>query len=215
MFGATQADAFGTEVSRRLGVERRFSIGPYLQAAVAVSPAHQDSEIAGKLRLDARGGALEDLALAAVNGDDLAFGKTPATGAEKLGWLINLDFARSGDARTPHTPRHHGRVAGHPAPRCDHTLGGVHAVNVFWTCFFPHQNHRLAEIAQAFGLVSRKDNATRSSARRCGQTLRDDLTLSLRVDGGVEELVKRGGLDPPDSLGLADEALIGKVDSDS
>ena len=72
VLGAAKPDAFGAEGARHARIERRLGIGAHLHAAHRVGPFHDGGEIAGQFRLQHRHRALQHLAVAAVDGDDVA-----------------------------------------------------------------------------------------------------------------------------------------------
>ncbi len=95
VLGAAQADALGAELARRLGIERRLGIGAHLQPPHLVGPAHQRREVARQLRLDHGDGADEDLAGAAVDGQDLAAAHLHAARGQHLVVVVDATRRRS------------------------------------------------------------------------------------------------------------------------
>ena len=72
VLGAAEPDALGAEAARGAGVERRVGVGAHLHRADVVGPGHQLAELAGERRAHGGDGALEDVAGAAVDRDDVA-----------------------------------------------------------------------------------------------------------------------------------------------
>ncbi|MNQ73274.1 hypothetical protein D3C85_880010 [compost metagenome] len=214
VLGARQADALGAEAARGLGVQRGLGVGADLQATHAVGPGHQGLEVARQFRLDHGHGAVQHLALAAVDGDDLAGLEGAAARGEGPGLLIDRDFTGAGDARTPHAARHHGRVAGHAAARRDDAARRVHAVDVLGRGFLADQDDGVADLRQALGLVGVEDDLAGGRAGRGRQARRHHGAGGVGVQGRVQQLIKRGGLDPRHGLFLRDDAFGGQIDGD-
>ena len=214
MLGAAQADALGAEAARGLGVQRGLGVGADLQAAHLVGPAHQGLEVAGQFGLDHRHGAVQHLALGAVNGDDLAgLEGAAARGEDALG-LVDVDLAGAGDAGPAHAARHDGGVAGHAAAGGDDAARRMHAVNIFGAGFLAHQDDRFAQTRHALGLVGVEDDLAGRGAGRGRQAGGDHGARRIGVQRRVQQLVQRRRLDPADGLFLRDHAFGGEVHGD-
>ena len=214
MLGAAQADALGAEAARGAGVQRRLGVGADLEAAHAVGPAHQGLEVAGQLRLDHRHGAVQHLALGAVDGDHVASREGASARGEGPRRLVDVDLAGAGHAGTPHAARHHGGVAGHAAARGDDAARRVHAVDVLWAGLLAHQDHGVAGLGHTLGLVGVEHHLAGRGARRGRQARRDHGARRVGIKRRVQQLVQRRRLDAADGLLLRDHALAGEVHGD-
>src|SRR6516164_9551894 len=72
VLGSAESDSFGTEFQGYPGIARRVGVGAYTELADVIGPSHQDTELAGKRRLDHGHAPGEHLAGGTVNGDDVA-----------------------------------------------------------------------------------------------------------------------------------------------
>ena len=72
VLGAAEPDALGAELAGLARLARRVGVGAHAQRPRLVGPAHDGGEVARQLRLAHLHPALEHLALAAVDGDDVA-----------------------------------------------------------------------------------------------------------------------------------------------
>ena len=177
-------------------VGRRIGIGAHAELAHLVGPAHQRAELAGHRGLGHRHGAGQHLAGRAVDGDDLAALEHDVAGLQGLRVVVDPERARAGDAGLAHAARHHGGVRGHAAARRQDAFGGVHAVDVLRRGLDPHQDHLLAVGLELRRLVGVEHDLAGGRARRGRQAGRDHVALGLRIDGRMQQLVERAGLDP-------------------
>ena len=147
VLGAAQADAFGAELTRGLGVARDVGIGANAEAAAEfVGPVHEILQHAGGgVRVQRVGLALEDLARGAIERDPVAFlqGNHLAIHRDRyfLLMLVDRERFRAGHAGSSHAAADHGRVAGHTAARGEDALRHFHAVNIVRHRFLADQNH--------------------------------------------------------------------------
>ena len=212
VLGAAEADALRTEFARLLGVGRRVGIGADLHAAKAVRPLHERAEIAGQLRLEHLHRALDDAAVGAVDGDDLAFLERHAARGKRALLKVDADRAGARDARPAHAARNHGRVARHAAASGQDAGSRVHAVDVLGARLVAHENDRMALVPEPLGVVRREDDLAASGTRRGGKPLRDDFELGRGVDGRVQELVELRRLDAEHGLLFGDQPFARHVD---
>ena len=147
VLGAAQADAFGAELARGLGIARNIGIGAHAEAAAElVRPAHERRHDAGgRIGVERVGLAGEDLAGGTVERQPVAFLQRHLLAAhghaDFLALRVDVDVARAGHAGRAHAAANHGRVAGHAAARSENALGHFHAVNVVRLGFGAHQDH--------------------------------------------------------------------------
>jgi hypothetical protein len=129
--------------------------------------------------------------------------------------IVDAQRARAGDAGLAHAARHHGRVRGHAAARREDALGGVHAVDVFRAEVSTRTRMTLAALRlQALRFVGGEHDlaARRRRARRAGRSR--SLRAGLRIDGRMQQLVERAGLDPRHRLLARDQPLVRHLDGD-
>jgi hypothetical protein len=124
------------------------------------------------------------------NGDDIARAKRHATGCHDAVALIDADIARAGDAGFAHAARHDGGMRCATPARGDDAGRGVHAVNVFGTCFDAHENDALAFARQTLGFRGREDDLAPGRAGRSRKTAGHDAALVIRIDGRMQKLVQ-------------------------
>ena len=202
VLGAAEADAFGAELDRDAGVRRRIGIGAHAQRARLVGPSHQRAELARHRRFGHRHGAGQHLPGRAVDGDGLAALEHGVARLQGLRVVIDPERARAGDAGLAHAARDHGRVRGHAAARRQDALGGVHAVDVLRRSLDPNQNDLLAVGLELGRLVGIEHDLAGGRARRRRQAVGDHVALGLGIDGRMQQLVERAGLDPRHRLFL-------------
>ena len=161
VLGAAQPDAFGAETARGAAIGRRFGVGAHLQPAVLVGPFHQQPEITRQIRLDGGDFAVHHFAAGAIQGDAFAFMDDAVADAHGAAGHFDADAAGARHTGAAHAARHHRRMAGHAATRCQDALGGVHAVNIFGAGFGAHKDHRLAQFGAGFGHIAVEHHGAR------------------------------------------------------
>jgi len=67
---------------------------------------------------------------------------------------------------------------------------------------------------ELLGLVGIEHDLAAGGAGRSGQAGRHDLAFGLRIDGRMQQLVERGGLDAQHGVAARDQAFVGVVDGD-
>ena len=90
----------------------------------------------------------------------------------------------------------------------------MHAVDVLRRRLDAHQDDVLVPALERLGLVGREHDLSRCRAGRGGQPGRDDVALGIGIDGRMQKLVERGGVDAGDRLLAGDEPLARKLDRD-
>ena len=212
VFGAAEADPFGTEAERRLGIARRLGVGADAQAPRIVRPAHERREIVGERGLDRRHLALQQLAARAVDGDDIARRDHRVARPAQPCRLVDAKLSDAGDTRASHAAGHDGGVAGHAAPAGDDAPGGVHAVDVLGAGLGAQQDHGLAAVGAVLRLVGVEDDLAAGRTRRCRQAARHHPAGRFRVEGGVKQLLERQRVHPRERLRLVNQSLARHVD---
>ena len=144
MLGAAQANAFGSEQAGLAGVTRHVGIGAHFQAARLIRPTHQRREGPGQLRRAHFCFASQHAPRAAVDRDNFAGTEDALANAHCSSVTVNAQRAGSRYARAAHAARDDCCVARHAAACRQNANGRVHAVNILWARFGPHQYNVLA-----------------------------------------------------------------------
>ncbi len=90
----------------------------------------------------------------------------------------------------------------------------MHAMNIFGAGLDPHQNDGLAFPGELFRLVTVENDLAGGRARTCRQAAGNDITGRFRVQCRMQELIKRGRINPLDGLLFGDQTFLHHVDSD-
>ena len=169
MLGAAEPDAFGAERARHARVGRRLGVGAHLHAADLVGPFHDRGEIAREFRLLHRHGALQHLAVAAVDRDDVAVAEGDAHRHQRAGPVVDAQRAGARNARLAHAAGDDRRVARHAAARGQDALRRMHAVDVFRARLDADEDHLPAERLRLLGFMRGKDDLAGRRTRRSRQ----------------------------------------------
>ena len=122
MLGAAEPDPLGAEFAGGARVGGRIGIGANAGLSDLIGPAHQHGEIAGEFRLHGRHLAQHHLALATVDGDEVAIAHSDIAHAHDALGGVDPQLARAGNAWTSHAACDYGGVAGHAAARGEDAL---------------------------------------------------------------------------------------------
>ena len=79
----------------------------------------------------------------------------------------------------------------------------------------PHQDDLAAVGLQLGGFIRREHDLARGRARRRRQAGGDHVALGVGIDGRVQQLVERSGIDPRHRIVLADQPFAGEFDGDA
>ena len=153
MLGAAEPDALGTELPRLAGLARGIGVGAHAERSRLVGPPHDGGKVAGQLGLAHLHTALEHLALAAVDGDDVALPEDLTGDCHGAGLIVDTHRAGTAHARPPHAARHYGGMTRHAAPGGEDAGGRMHAVDVLGARFDADQDDLPALTLQGLGLV--------------------------------------------------------------
>jgi hypothetical protein len=130
------------------------------------------------------------------------------------GAVVDPDRAGAGDAGLAHAARHHGGVRGHAAARRQDALGRVHAVDVLGRGLDAHEDDALP-CAFRFSASSEENTISPAAAPgEAGRPVATILRVGLRVDGRMQQLVERAGVDALHRLLGIDDAFVGEIDRD-
>ncbi len=214
VLGAAEADALGAELDRGARIVGCIRIDAHADLADLVGPAHQGAELARQFRLDHRHAAGKHLAERAIDGDDVAGLEGAGADAHRAAAIVDADVAAARDAGLAHAARDHGGVRGHAAARGQDAFGGVHAVNVLRRGLDAHQNDLAAIGLQLRGFVRGEHDLAGGRAGRRRQPRRDHVARGVGIDGRMQELIERRGIDARHRFLLRDQAFIGELDCD-
>jgi hypothetical protein len=131
---------------------------------------------------------------------------------QRVGGIVDADRAGAGNAGHAHAARHHRRMGSHAAAGGENSLRGVHAVDVFGAGLDPHQDDFAPLRLQVLGLIGREHDLARGRARRGRQSGGDHLARGTGIDGRMQQLVERAGIDPRHRLLLRDQSFAGEFD---
>ncbi len=213
MLGAAEADALGAELASDLGILRGVGVGADLELAVLVDPLHELTEVAGQFGLHRRYLAEDDFTGGTIKGDDVAlFDNNAALGGELLLAIVDDDVAATGDAAFAHAASDDRRVGGHAAASGENPLGGMHAVDVLGAGLDPHENDLETDLGGFLGFVGGEDHLAAGGAGGSGQALGDDRLGRFGIEGGMQQLVELGGLDPQHPFLVVDQPVLDHVD---
>ena len=193
VLGAAKTDAFGAEGARHARIGGRLGIGAHLHAARRVGPFHDRGEIAGQFRLQHRHRALQHLAVAAIDGDDVALAE---------GLCPSPSACRSCSRRAASRRRtRRACPCRAPPPRrgwsCRRAWSGClprHACRGClpgWSRCGPGSPCGLAPSASSAS-SEEKTISPVAAPGEAGRPIADHVARGLRIDGRMQQLVERG-----------------------
>ncbi len=142
VLGAEQADALGAEVAGHLGVLRRVGVGAHAHRPELVGHGHEllETRIFGGVHH--RQGADIDMALGAVQGDDVAFLQDDVGAGDlgRPGLGVDVQGAGADDAALAPAAGDERRVGGHAAAGGEDADGRAHPFDVFGVGLFAQQD---------------------------------------------------------------------------
>ena len=131
MLGTAQADAFSTQFAGFLRILRCVRIGPDLQPAIFVRPAHDPSEVTGNGCVYGCDHSVVDITGGAVQGDEIPFLEDFAAQFELLVGFVHLDGTAAGYAAFAHASGYYRSVGSHTASDGQNAFRSLHAADVF------------------------------------------------------------------------------------
>ena len=108
--GAAETDASGAVFHRHLGHVGRIAVGHDLESGFFVSPAEQGVQFVGELRRQGRDFTQVDVAVGAVDGDDVAFAQGDVADLGHAGPAVDHDALGAGHAGLAHAAGNDGGV---------------------------------------------------------------------------------------------------------
>ena len=207
--GAAQPDAHGTVLEGPRASCGRVGVGHHLEPGGCVGPAQQRRQLRVKSGLDRRDLAQIDLAVGAVDGDDVTLAEARLTHVGLAPGDIHRDALGTGDAGLAHAARHHGGVGGLAAAGGQDALGGKESVDVLGLGFLAHQDDLLPHVlAQLLGPIGVEHGDAGGGTGRGRQTLGHGLRLDLGVKAREQHLLQEVRLDAQQGLLFADQPLV-------
>ena len=204
---AAQADAPGAVLDGHPGHLGGVAVGHDLEPGLFVGPAEQGVQFVRELRRQGRNLAQIDVAVGAVDGDDVALAQDDVADPGQPRPAVDGDALGAGDAGLAHAAGDHGGVRGLAAAAGQDALGGEEAVDVLRLGLLAYQDHLLAGTAEHLGLVGVEHAAAAGGAGRGRQALGQRRLAVVRVEARMQELLQQGGIDPQQRLVLADQPL--------
>src|SRR5271157_721023 len=121
--------------------------------------------------------------------------------------LVDFDFTASDNCWFPHPTCHDGRVACHPSPDRENSLGGDEPLDVFGGSLRSDEDDLLAS-ANPGRFLSFEDDYPRCSSWRRVQPLCYGLVARCGVKPPVQHCLQHLGLNPSDGILKADEPFF-------
>ena len=165
VLGPAEPDPLGSELPRLLGILREVGVRPHTEPAELVRPLEDRGERAGGLGRHDRHRADHDVARRPVDRDHVAFAHGRAVDGHALGVDVDVEPRRAAYRGLAHPACHDRGVADEPAPRGEDALGGDHPVHVVWRGLGAHEDHVLAPLRRALGVVGRERDLPDGGAR--------------------------------------------------
>ena len=194
---------------------RRVGVGAHAHRAERVGHGHELLETGILGRVHHRQGADIDMALGAVQRDDIAFLQDEVGAGDPgcFGFCVHVEAAGADDAALAPAAGHERRVAGHAAAGGEDARGRAHAFDVFRVGFFAQQDAFPAGAEGGHGVLGGEDQHAAGGAGTGGQTLDDQIRvlLGFRIDDRVEEFIELLGFDAHDGGLFVDEPLVQHV----
>ena len=221
VFGTNKTDTLCAEFRCTLCVLRSIRIGANTECFVLVCEFHDSSEITavGVCRNSLDNGVV-DVARRAVERETVAFVEDLSAEFEELLFFVHLDVAATGYAAGTHTASNDRRVRSLSAANGENALCILHAFDVFRRRFESDENDLLACFAFFHCVFCGENDSACRCARRCRDTLADDVLLigdfeCLCVELRVEQHIESLCIDLKKCFFLVDHAFVDKVASDA
>ena len=224
MLGAAQADGLGTKLEGELGILGIVGVDAHMVGVATglvqtdlVGPGQDGVQVAGELGGDQIDSAIDDDALGAVDGDDIAFVQhTIATlDAHNLLGGVDVEALNAADAGRTHTASDNGGMARLATVAGQDTLGGDHALQVIGVGLPANQNDLVALVGARDGIIAREHDFAHGGTRTGVKTAGQSLVLLGGIKLRVQKLVELGGIDTGHGLLAGDQALLDHFDGDT
>ena len=224
VLGAAQANSLGAKLEGELGILGIVGVDAHmvgmatgLVQANLVGPGQDGVQVAGKLGGGQVDGTVDDDALGAVDGDDIALVQyaVAALDAHDLLGGVNMEALNAADAGRTHAAGDNGGMARLATVAGQDALGGDHALQVVGVGLPTNQNDLVALVGARDGVIAREHDLAHGGTGAGVQTAGQRLVLLGGVKLRVQELVELRGIDAAHGLLAGDQALLDHFDSDA
>ena len=224
MLGAAQANSLGAKLECEcsilgvVGVDAHMvGMATGLVQANLVGPGQDGVQVAGKLGGDQVDGTVDDDALGAVDGDDIALVQyaVAALDAHDLLGGVDVEALNAADAGRTHAAGDNGGMARLATVAGQDALGGDHALQVVGVGLPTNQNDLVTLVGARDGIVAREHDLAHSGTRAGVQTAGQSLVHLGGVELRVQELVELRGIDAAHGLFAGDQVFLDHFDSDA
>ena len=224
VLGAAQANGLGAKLEGELGILRIVGVDAHmvgmatgLVQANLVGPGQDGVQVAGKLGGDQVDGTIDDDALGAVDGDDIALVQyaVAALDAHDLLGGVDVEALNAADAGRTHTAGDNSGMARLATVAGQDALGGDHALQVVGVGLPTDQDNLMTLVCARDGVIAREHDLAHGGAGAGVQTAGQRLVPLGSVKLRVQELVELRGIDTAHGLFAGDQAFLDHFDGDA
>ena len=182
-----------------------------------VGPGQDGVQVTGELSGDQIDSAIDDDALSAVDGDDVALAQhaIAALDTHDLLGRVDVETLDTANAGGTHAAGDNGGVACLATMARQDTLGGDHTLQVVGVGLPADQNDLMALGRTRDGVIAREHDLAHGGTGTGVKAACERLVLLGGVELRVQELVELRGVDAAHGLLTGDEALLDHLDSDA
>ena len=224
MLGAAQANGLGAKLEGELSVLRVVGVDAHVVGVAIglvqtnlVSPGQNGVQVAGELSGDQIDSAIDDDALSAVYGDDIALVQHAIAAFDAYDLLsrVNVEALDAADAGRAHAAGDNGGMARLATVAGQDTLGGNHALQVIGVGLPANQDNLVTLVGARDGVIAREHDLAHGGTGAGVKTAGQRLVLLGGVKLRVQKLVELRGIDAAHGLLASDQALLDHFDGDA
>ena len=224
VLGAAQANGLGAKLEGELGILGIVGVDAHMVGMAAglvqanlVGPGQDGVQVAGKLGRDQVDGTIDDDALGAVDGDDIALVQyaVAALDAHDLLGGVDVEALNAADAGRTHAAGDNGGMARLATVAGQDALGGDHALQVVGVGLPTNQNDLVTLVGARDSVVAREHDLAHGGTGAGIKTAGESLVLLGGVKLRVKELVELRGIDAAHGLFAGDQAFLDHFDGDA
>ena len=224
MLGAAQANGLGAKLEGELSVLRVVGVDTHVVGVAIglvqtnlVSPGQNGVQVAGELSGDQIDSAIDDDALSAVYGDDIALVQHAIAAFDAYDLLsrVNVEALDAADAGRAHAAGDNGGMARLATVAGQDTLGGNHALQVIGVGLPANQDNLVTLVGARDGVIAREHDLAHGGTGAGVKTAGQRLVLLGGVKLRVQKLVELRGIDAAHGLLASDQALLDHFDGDA
>ena len=224
MLGAAQANSLGAKLEGELGILGIVGVDAHmvgmatgLVQANLVGPGQDGVQVAGELGRNQINGAVDDDALGAVYGDDIALVQyaVAALDAHDLLGGVDMEALNAADAGRTHAASDNGGMARLATVAGQDALGGDHALQVIGVGLPANQDNLVTLVGARDGVIAREHDLAHGGTGAGVKTAGQRLVLLGGIKLRVQELVELCGIDAAHGLLTGDQALLDHLDDDT